>query len=202
MLESLRAAVAAASAAEALSVVLGVAYLLLAVRRSRWCWVAGGVSSGILVYLAARSRLPMQAALQVYYVAMSAYGFWHWSREPADADRAVGTLPLRLHAFACALIVLASVLTARWLQLETQAAWPYLDSATTWASLFTTWLVARVKLENWLYWVLIDAVLTFLFAVQGLYLVALLNLAYVIIAFYGFAAWRKSYRRGELAHAG
>ena len=194
MMEALLAAVRAVSAVEAISAVLGLAYLLLAMRRNRWCWVAGGVSSAMLAYLSLRAHLPMQAALQIYYVAMSVYGYWYWSRTSAKSGQAITTWPVSGHLLACAAVVAASLLSARWLARETQAAWPYLDSLTTWGSLLTTWLVARVKLENWLYWVFIDAALVFLFAAQALYLFALLNALYVIIAFAGFLSWLKSYR--------
>lgn len=194
MIASWLAALRATSPLEAASVVLGLIYLLLAVRRSRWCWIAGGVSSAILIYLCVRARLPMQAALNAYYVGMSVYGFWHWSKADGAVSTAVSKWPPRLHVAACAAIVVASVLSARVLATETQAAWPYLDSLTTWGSLFTTWLVARVKLENWYYWFVIDAVLAFLFAAQGLYFVALLNVLYVVIAVGGYFAWLKSYR--------
>ena len=194
MLEALAAGLAQLSAAEIVAVLLGFAYLLLAVRRSRWCWAAGAGSCAILVYLSAHKQLPMQALLNLYYVGVSVYGFWHWSREGADAADAVTTLPLRWHLAACAGILAMSVLSARLLARETQSAWPYLDSLTAWASLYATWLVARVKLENWVYWVVIDALLVWLFGVQKAYLVALLNLVNAIVAVFGFATWLKSYR--------
>ena len=69
-------------------------------------------------------------------------------------------------------------LSARWLAAETDAAWPLLDSLTTWFSLLATWLAARAKLENWLYWIVIDGVLVFLFYVQQVCrCIALLNVA-------------------------
>jgi nicotinamide mononucleotide transporter len=191
----------ATSALEALSVLLGLAYLLLAVRRDRWCWLAGGASSAILVYLSARARLPMQAALQVYYVAMSVYGFWYWSAREGAAERNVTTWPLRLHLAALGAILFASVVSARLLAAETRAAWPYLDSLTSWSSLFATWLVARVKLENWVYWFVIDAALAFLFAAQKLYFVALLSIIYVGIVVVGFLSWLKPYRQRQAAPA-
>jgi nicotinamide mononucleotide transporter len=194
MMQALLAAVRAVSAVEVISAVLGLAYLLLAMRRNRWCWVAGGVSSAMLAYLSLRAQLPMQAALQIYYVAMSVYGYWYWSRTSAQSGQAITVWPVSRHLLACAAVVAASILSARWLARETQAAWPYLDSLTTWGSLLATWLVARVKLENWLYWVLIDAALVLLFAAQALYLFALLNALYVVIAFAGFLSWQKSYR--------
>ncbi len=188
------AGLAATSPLEAVSVALGLAYSLQAVKRSRWCWVTGGLSSAILIYLAARARLPMQAALQVYYVVISVYGYWHWSRAHGEATRSVTVWPLRKHLIAVLATVAVSALTARWLATQTQAAWPFLDSLTTWGSLFATWLTARVKLENWLYWLAIDSALAFLFALQGLYFVALLSVVYLGVSAVGFAGWLKTYR--------
>jgi nicotinamide mononucleotide transporter len=184
----------ATSPPEAVAVVLGLAYALLAVNRSRWCWVAGGVSSAITIYLSLTARLPMQAALQVYYVVISVYGWWHWTREEeAQGSLLVSTLPIRWHIAALGGVVLASALTARWLT-QTHAAWPFLDSLTTWGSLYATWLEARVKLENWLYWIVIDSALAFLFGSQGLYFLALLSVVYLGFSAVGFVRWLKTYR--------
>lgn len=185
----------ATSPLEAASVALGLAYSVQAIRKSRWCWVTGGLSSAILIYLSLQARLPMQAALQVYYVVISVYGWRHWTREEAaQGTLLVTTWPLWKHATACAMTVLVSALTARWLASQTQAAWPFLDSLTTWGSLYATWLQARVKLENWLYWILIDSTLSFLFGSQGLLFVALLSVVYLGVSVVGFMRWLKTYR--------
>ena len=181
------------SAPEAVSVVLGLLYSILAVRRTRWCWVAGGISSAILIVLAWQAKLPMQACLQGYYVGMAGYGFWHWSKDEGAA-KAVTTWPLKAHLISWAAIVALSALTSRYLAIETQAAWPFLDSLTTWGSLLATWLTAQVKLENWLYWLVFDAISVFLFVAQGLMFVALLMLVYLVIASYGFISWSRSRR--------
>ena len=195
MIDAFLAGWRATSALEAVSVVAGLAYALLAVKRLRWCWVAGGLSSAILVYLSARAHLPMQASLQGYYVAMSFYGFWHWSKEQGQGEFKVSRWPLRSHLLAWMVILAASALSARWLAAETHAAWPFLDSLTTWASLVATWLVARMKLENWLYWIATDSVLVFLFIKQGSVAVATLFAAYLIISAFGFNSWLRNYRR-------
>ena len=95
----------------------------------------------------------MQAVLQVYYVVISIYGWWHWTREEETrGSLVVTTLPGNRHVVVALVVVVFSALTARWLAYHTHAAWPFLDSLTTWGSLYATWLEARVKLENWLYW--------------------------------------------------
>jgi nicotinamide mononucleotide transporter len=106
----------------------------------------------------------------------------------------VGTWPAGRHLGACAATVVISALTAHWLARYTQAAWPFLDSLTTWGSLYATWLQARVKLENWVYWIFIDSVLAFLFAAQGLLFVALLSVTYLGFSAVGFMRWLKTYR--------
>ena len=194
MMAKLIAALQAMSVAEVIAVILGVAYLVLAVRRSRWCWVAGGISSAIVIWLSAQKGLPMQALLNVYYVIVSVYGYWRWT--DADIPRpAVSLLPLRWHLIGTLGVVLVSVLTAQYLERETQAAWPYLDSLTTWGSLFTTWLVARVKLENWAYWFVIDAVEAFLFFEQKLYLLGLMTAATLVVILFGHRAWWRTWRQ-------
>jgi nicotinamide mononucleotide transporter len=192
------AALKAMSVAEVIAVILGVAYLVLAVKRSRWCWVAGGISSAIVIWLSARQGLPMQAGLNVYYVIVSIYGYWRWT--DAEIPRpAVSLLPLRWHLLGTLAVILVSILTAQYLQRETQAAWPYLDSLTTWGSLFTTWLVARVKLENWAYWFVIDAVEAYLFFEQKLYLLGLMTAATLIVILVGHRAWWRTWRAQSAA---
>jgi nicotinamide mononucleotide transporter len=84
----------------------------------------------------------------------------------------------------------ASLLTAN----TDAAAWPRLDSLTTWFSLLATWLAARGRIENWLYWVVIDLVLVFLSYKQGSMPMALLNLLFIAIAIGGFIAWRRRFQ--------
>jgi nicotinamide mononucleotide transporter len=191
LIESILTGLRNTSAPEAVSVVTGLLYSILAVRRTRWCWVAGGVSSAILIVLAWQAKLPMQAALQAYYVGMAVYGFWHWSREEGAAT-AVTTWPLKAHLISCIAIVALTALWSRYLATGTQAAWPFLDTLTTFGSLLATWLTAQVKLENWLYWIVFDAISVFLFVAQGLMFVALLMLIYLVIATVGFVSWSKS----------
>jgi nicotinamide mononucleotide transporter len=193
VIESILTGLRNTSPPEAVSVVLGLLYSILAVKRTRWCWVAGGIGSAILMVLAWNARLPMQALLQGYYVGMAVYGFWHWSKDGA-AEKPVSTWPLRAHLVSWAIIVVLSAVSSRYLASETQAAWPFLDSLVLWGSLLATWLTAQVKLENWLYWIVFDAVSVFLYAAQDLMFVALLFAAYLVISTFGFFTWLRSRR--------
>ena len=60
---------------EAIAVALGIAYLLLAAGEKLACWYAALVSSAMFLVLFWQVGLPMQSALQVYYVLMAVYGY-------------------------------------------------------------------------------------------------------------------------------
>jgi nicotinamide mononucleotide transporter len=212
MLDGVLDGLRATSPAEIVSVLAGLAYGVLAVRQDRRCWVFGGISSSILAWLAAQARLPMQSLLQVAYVLMAGYGFWHWSRasaavagaagdggRPAAAALAIGVWPWKVHGAIAVAIAVGTAALAPWVAEWTAAAWPRLDTATMLASLLATWMVARVRLENWLYWIVIDAVSLYLYAAQGLAFVALLYLVYLVIAVFGWFEWRGRLRRQSAA---
>jgi len=198
-LRAILQAAAASSAPEWVSLLAGVAYALLAVRRNRWCWAFGAVSSAILAWLAFHGRLPMQAVLQACYVAMAFWGFWQWSRGGDGDALAITTWPLRVHVMLAIGIVAVALLLAPLVERLTAAAWPRVDTATMLASLLATSMVAIAKLENWLYWIVIDAVSMFLYGAQQLWLPALLYLLYLGIAISGYVAWRRRWAMQGLA---
>ena len=169
----------------------GVVYALLVMRHRRIGWLFGGISSVIYAVLYWRVRLPMQALLQASYVVAAVYGWWAWSRP--GGVRPISTWPLRGHLVVVTGCVLASLLLARLLAQE--SAFPFIDSLVFCAGMFATWLLARVCLENWGYWILIDAASIFLSFRQGLYSAVLLYLLYMGIAAAGLFAWWNTWRK-------
>ena len=117
----LLADLAATSAAEGVAVFAGLVYVVLTVQRNRWCWLAGGISSLILAVLAAQSLLPMQAVLQAWYVAMSAYGWLRWSDQTGTT---VVVWSWHRHLLGVAVCLVASAVVAAWVASNTNAAWP------------------------------------------------------------------------------
>jgi nicotinamide mononucleotide transporter len=183
------------TALEILSLITGVGYAVLAARRNRLCWIAGAVSSACAAVAYGARGLPMQSGLQVFFVGMALYGWLSWTRSAAAGELPVGLWPLPFHLGAAVLITLLSFGSASLLVANTDAAaWPRLDSLTTWFSLLATWLAARGRIENWLYWIVIDLVLVFLSYKQGSMPMALLNLLFIAIAIGGFIAWRRRFQ--------
>ena len=186
--------VSAISPAEWTAVALALAYLVLAVRQHIACWIFAASSSAIFLVIFARADLVMQSALQAFYIAMAAYGWYSWRGgiAAAQASRPVATWPAVRHVAAIAGIALVSAATG-WLSVsEATAAVRYVDALTAWGSVFATWLVARKVLENWLYWIVLDLAAARLYWSQGLVATALLFVLYAAIAVQGYRSWRTS----------
>lgn len=182
-------------ALEVIAVAGAIGYLLLAIRQNIWCWVCAAVSTALYVYLFASGRLYMEAVLNVFYFGMAIYGWYAWRfGGPGTSELAVTTWPRRWHAMAIAAIVLVAAANGYLLARHTDAAYPYADAATTWAAFWTTFLVARKVLENWWYWLVIDAASAIIFWLRGLELTSLLFCAYVLMIPFGYVSWRRSLR--------
>jgi nicotinamide mononucleotide transporter len=191
----LQEAASAMSPWEAVAVLLGIAYLLLAMRESLWCWYAAFVSTAIFLVLFWRVGLLMESALQVYYLAMAVYGWWQWQHgSGGERELAITHWGTRQHLMALLVVLLGSAASGFLLTVYTGAALPYADSFTTWGSILTTWMVARKILENWLYWLVIDSISIYLYLDRALYLTAGLFAVYLVIVVFGYRKWLQHYR--------
>ena len=179
---------------EGVAVVCAVIYLLLAIRQNIACWFFAGVSTAFYVYVFVDARLYMESALNVFYFAMAVYGWHSWRNAKAEtaAQLAVTQWPVATHVTAILVIIAASAVSGYILETMTDAAFPYVDSATTWASIWATYLVTQKVLENWWYWLVIDIASILIYWSRDLELTALLFVVYVIMIPFGLISWRRS----------
>ncbi len=190
LFDSVLDAFAAVPAIEWMAAGLALGYLGFAIRQSAWCWAFAVVSALLYLGVFSRAGLVMQAALQVFYVGMSVYGWRSWRGSASKVPVAVGRWTLRQHALALAAIAVFALVNG-WVITRGASSWvPYIDAAIAWGSVLTTWMVARKVLENWLYWMVLDAAAGALAAWQGLAATALLFLLYTALALRGYWQWR------------
>jgi nicotinamide mononucleotide transporter len=184
---------AATRPVEAIAAALGFVYLVLVIRQHPGCWIAAFVSTLLYASVFWQAGLRMQAALQVYYVGMAVYGWFAWGAGGHGPALPVSRGSWRLHVGGIAAVAVATALTVGW--LGDGSAQPVLDAFTTWASVFTTWLVARKILGNWAWWLVIDALIAVLCWQQRLYATALLYAAYLVLVAVGWRAWHRDWSR-------
>ncbi|MEH6551345.1 MAG: nicotinamide riboside transporter PnuC [Pseudomonadales bacterium] len=188
---------------EVLAVVLAIAYLVLAMRENILCWYCAFASTAIYTVLFWNVSLLMESALNVYYMAMAVYGWYQWRGGSEQGDGVqITRWSWRSHLTVFALIAVLSLVSGLLLTEQSTAAWPFVDSFTTWSSVIVTFMVARKVLENWLYWIVIDAVSVALYFERGLVLTSLLMAAYTIMAVAGYMSWRRHWQgRDQLAYS-
>jgi nicotinamide mononucleotide transporter len=184
------------SVSEFVAVVFAVFYLLLAIRENIWCWFYAGVSTAIYVFVYFDANLYMESALNVFYFAMAIYGWFVW-RSGSEQRFPVVTWPLRAHSLALVAIAACVAISGYLLDTLTDAAFPYIDSATTFAAIWATFLVARKVLENWWYWLVIDVVSIFIYWSRELELTSVLFIAYVVMIPFGLLKWSRSFREQQ-----
>jgi nicotinamide mononucleotide transporter len=175
-------------------------YVILAAKESIWCWIFGIVGAILWAYAAYNFfNLYIDALLQLYYVFVSIYGWYEWNRGGKKRDKLeISRLSVEGHFKLIAGGFASTLIAGYFFGKYTAAASTYLDAFTTVFSIITTYLVTRKILENWLYWVVIDAVYIYLYFSREGYLFALLNVVFVGISVIGYFNWRRKMEREQL----
>ncbi len=178
------------------AVVFAIVYLVYAARNDIRCWIWGGISCALWAWAAfSLYKLYVDALLQLFYVLMSVWGWYSWQRGGREGEDA-GPRPItRMRPeehFAVLFSGTVFTLVVGYLFANyTDAAVPYLDAFTTVFSVLITFLVIFRKLENWLYWLVIDSVYIYQYGSRGGYLFALLFAVYLVLAVVGYWRWRR-----------
>jgi nicotinamide mononucleotide transporter len=175
------------STIESIAVLFSVLYVILATKQNIWCWAAGGISVTIYIYICLTAQLFAETGLQFFYLLMSFYGFYNWTKKEQDLEIAQWSVGKHLTLILTGAII--TFLMGFYFATYTSAKMPILDSFTTVFSVIATYMVAKKVLENWLYWIMIDVVSIYLYYNRDLHLTSLLFVAYTIIAIFGYFMW-------------
>jgi nicotinamide mononucleotide transporter len=179
---------------ESLGFATGGVCVWLVVREHLWNWPIGLANNVVFFVLFWHSRLFADAGLQVVFFALGAYGWWNWLYGgEAHSELRVGRT-LRWEWLALALAIPLSTWGLREILIVVQGAAPFWDSLTTVVSLAAQYLLCRKRLENWLFWIVVDAIYVPLYLSRGLALTAVLYAVLLIMCLFGAAAWWRSWR--------
>ena len=165
----------------------GILYIILAAKENVWCWLAASISVCLYMYINYDLGYYSQAVLQIFYLFMAIYGYVMWNK--LDPER-IKEWSAKKHLFiifigAIITFIIGFILT----EYVEDSEQPILDSLTTVFSVFACYMVAKKVLGNWLYWIVIDSLIIYLYYIQGEFILALQFLVYIIIAVYGYFSW-------------
>lgn len=184
---------------ELIAVAFNIGYVILAARENIWCWPLGIIGSLLSIWLFVDARLYAESVLFSYYVFMGFYGWYQWSGKRDEND----TLLIKEWPWKNHLIILVGGYLSTYglflvLRHFTDAEMPLLDSFTTVFSFIATWLTAKRFIENWIYWIAIDALTVYLYFSRDLNVYAVLSLVYTFMAVYGFYNWNKDLKQQRI----
>ena len=186
------AAYLAANALETAGVLITLAGIWLTTRRLLLCWPVTLLADALYLVIFYRARLYSDALLQVFFIAFTLYGWWHWWRG-VRAEGEVRVAPLSLFGWLRGLLAGAiGSLLLGWLMMRIGAALPHLDATLTAYSLVASWWSARKHVANWSLWIAVDLVYIGEYIYKGLYLTALLYALLVGLAALGLRDWSRA----------
>jgi len=174
----------------------------LIAKRKVLTWPVGIVS--VLLYMALfyQIRLYSDTLEQVYYLGASIYGWIIWNKS-TKADGQIRYVTYSKDREIIFWIVITGIisLVAGVLMSKIHvlmpaffpeaASFPFLDALTTIMSFTAMWLMAKKKIESWIYWIIVDVIGIGLYYVKDVKFISLLYVILLLMAINGFRSWHK-----------
>ena len=181
-------------ALEVIAVIFGFLSVWFSKQNKIWVFPTGMVSTAIFVYLLLKWSLLGDMLINAYYFIMSIYGWYIWTRK-VDANHVTpisrttkGERIYSVWIFLATLLFVAAV----YFVFDKWNSWTaYVDTFTTAIFFVGMWLMARRKVENWLYWIAGDLISVPLYLYKGLTFTSFQYLIFTVIAIFGYLAWKK-----------
>lgn len=155
----------------------------------------GIISTAIFVYILLVFGLLGDMLINGYYFIMSIYGWYIWTRKVDDTHFIpITTMDTKKEYAQAILIFIATLIFVSlvYTYFDKWDSWTaYVDTLTTGIFFVGMWLMAKKKLENWIFWIIGDLITVPLYLYKGLVFSSFQYLVFTIIAFYGYQAWKK-----------
>ncbi|HMB64711.1 MAG TPA: nicotinamide riboside transporter PnuC [Eudoraea sp.] len=186
---------------EIVAVLFGLLSVWYSKQNNIWVYPTGMISTSIFVYLLFVWGLLGDMLINGYYFAMSVYGWYVWTRKVDEEHYTPITTTttkerrISIYIFLATLIFVFAVYEA----FDKWTSWTaYVDTLTTAVFFVGMWLMARRKIENWIYWIIGDVISVPLYFYKGFTFTSLQYLIFTVIAFFGYFAWKKHLNKTPL----
>lgn len=171
---------------------VGLIYLYLEFKASIWLWLASIVMPAIDMVLYFKAGLYADFALAIYYCLASVYGFAVWKFfKKTKTETEMPITHFRCNYILPAALVLLTIWFVIWwfLAAHTNSTVPITDAFTTALSIVAMWALARKYVEQWLLWLVVDAVCCVLYIYKGIPFKATIYGIYTVVAVFGYRSW-------------
>lgn len=197
---------------EIFAALLGIMSVVFAMLKKIWVYPTGIISTGVYVFLLFGWGLYGDMMINAYYFGMSIYGWYMWAKIDENNEHIPVSIMHKKEKFYAALIFLASIIcvlivyyfkpyiesgfmSEKIIHLNFDYNWiEYVDSITTAVFFVGMWLMARKKLENWIFWIVGDIISVPMYIVKGYAITAGQYFIFLIPAVIGLILWYKTYK--------
>ena len=181
---------------ELLATLLGIANILLLVRRSIWNYPFGLAMVALYADIFFAAKLYSDALLQCFFFAIQLYGWFAWWRVGgAQHQVAVERLTWPARAAWIGMILVTGLAWGTIMHTYTDAVFPWWDATVASASIAAQILLARRRIENWVLWIAVDALAIGLYLMRSLPLTAGLYALFLLLCIAGRGEWALAERR-------
>lgn len=156
--------------------------------------IIGVLIAAYLYFFASAPPLYADGALNIFYFAMSVYGWYNWVQKKDAGDYAYPISWCSKAQLLTGLAFFAGSWILIWWVLDrfTDSNTPFLDSLVSASAIIAMWWMAKRKVENWLGWIFSNIVAIPLNFYKHFYLFTLMYLLFLLLAWWGFVAWKKT----------
>ena len=179
---------------EIFAFVTGIAYIVLEILQKDAMWVVGILTGAACAYSFAVQRSWGMMGLNIYYIVISVIGLIQWRKDGAavgeDAIH-LRKLPKKTAIWSAVGFVVGSLVLI-WVFRALGDGVSELDATATALSVIATWWLTRSYIQQWMLWVVANALTTALCLANGQYWMAALYVAYAAAAVYGYVHWKKN----------
>ncbi len=173
------------------AVLLGLLSVWYARKEHIWVFPAGIVSVLIYVYICQQYGLYADMGVNAFYFVMSVFGWYNWTHQDGKLENiSISRTSTFEKLYLTSFFVLFFIIIRYVLINYTDSTVPNIDSLTTALFLIAMWLMSLKKIENWTIWIIGDIISIPLYAYKGLVLTSFQYFVFLLIAIFGYIAWR------------
>ena len=186
---------------EIVAVIFGLLSVWFSKNNNILVYPTGMISTSIFTYLLFKWGLLGDMMINAYYFIMSIYGWYIWTRKKNNIVTPISKISnyekkISLFIFISSLIFVYGIYNCfdKWGSLTS-----YIDNITTAIFFVGMWLMAKRKIENWIFWIIGNIISVPLYFYKGLTFTSLQYFIFTIIAISGYYSWKKILNKSNQA---
>lgn len=180
---------------EVIAVIFGLLSVWFSKQNNIWVYPTGMLSTSIFVYLLLKWGLIGDMLINIYYFVMSIYGWYIWTRK-VDEEHVTPISRVTKKENRISMYIFIATIIFVYVIYQIFDKWTswtaYVDTLTTAIFFVGMWLMAKRKVENWIFWIIGDIISVPLYFYKGFTFTSFQYLIFTILAIYGYNAWKKN----------